>query len=155
MCICAPDGTVREETFDTTPTKNHLSILMGGQVTIIGQYEQNNVILLKLQETNEKTPVNTTKLQPPFGENEEIRGPIALVRKDNDKLNRIELKNEFEELINRLQIHFFKQVLMDIQLFPKYKLVLRKIQVVNHLKHLFMLSQLGKIFVVGTGIVPF
>ena len=29
-------------------------------------------------------------------------------RKDNDKLNRIELKNEFEELINRLQNSYFQ-----------------------------------------------
>lgn len=81
MCILQPDGTVSEKTFDSTPAKNHLMELMGGQVTILGTYHQNGVVLLKLREPKEDTPKNTHVLHAPF-DDLKVSGPIALVRMD-------------------------------------------------------------------------
>jgi len=99
IVILKADGVVKEETFDSTPAKNELSELMGGPVTILGKYHQNGVILLKLRSPQPNSPKNSHPLHAPFAE-EEVIGPIALVKMDKDALPVDFTKADFEAFMN-------------------------------------------------------
>jgi len=72
------DGNVTEHKYDSTPARNSLVEIMGGQVSIVGMYASQNVIVLRLQNPADK-PVNSMTLPEPFHE-DKINGPIALVK---------------------------------------------------------------------------
>jgi hypothetical protein len=108
MVILKPAGTVVEETFDSTPSKNHLSELMGGPVTILGKYHQLNVVLLKLRSPQQNTAVNTNVLHPPFA-NAQVIGPIGMVRMNKEALPEDFTKIEFENFMNLSSEEFEKR----------------------------------------------
>lgn len=76
------DGTPTEFEFDSAPARNHLVEIMGGKVTIVGQYTHKFLILLKLVDPKD-AELNTAKLHAPFDQNE-VHGPIALVRMNDE-----------------------------------------------------------------------
>jgi hypothetical protein len=107
MVILKPDGTIVEETFDSTPSKNHLSELVGGPVTILGKYHQNSVILLKLRCPQPDASVNSHVLHAPFAD-AEVVGPIAMVRMNNEALPEDFTKIQFQNFINLSSEEFEK-----------------------------------------------
>ena len=62
-----------------TPLQKDLYMILKGPGTFIGQYEDLNVVVMKCRESPFELEVNQNKLPGPL-ENEEVRGPILLVR---------------------------------------------------------------------------
>jgi len=62
-----------------TPLQGDIYILLKGPGTFIGQYEDIDVVIMKCRESPVELSVNQNKLPPPF-ENEEVLGPILLIR---------------------------------------------------------------------------
>ena len=76
VVILPPDGDAEERFVDMTTMKLPIVGLLGGTVTINGQYIPEEVIVLRRQ--NARMP-NRHILPPPF-ERDVITGPICLVR---------------------------------------------------------------------------
>ncbi len=66
---------------DTTPKKSQAQEILGGPITFLGQYEDEDLVLIcRRPETLEKdTPMNSHKLQPPF-EHTKVQGDILIMR---------------------------------------------------------------------------
>jgi hypothetical protein len=62
-----------------TPLQKDIYIILKGPGTFIGQYEDLNVVVMKCRESPLELELNQNKLPPPL-ENEEVMGPILLVR---------------------------------------------------------------------------
>ena len=77
------DATISQMELDMTPSENKIVDAMGGSVTILGQYNDIDTVVLKLRNPGEKALKNPHKLQPPL-HNQEIYGPLLMVRMDAD-----------------------------------------------------------------------
>jgi hypothetical protein len=62
-----------------TPLQNDLYMILKGPGTFIGHYEDLNVVVMKCRESPLELRVNQNRLPGPL-ENEEVRGPILLIR---------------------------------------------------------------------------
>jgi hypothetical protein len=62
-----------------TPLQKDLYMILKGPGTFIGQYEDLNVVVMKCRESLFELGVNQNRLPEPL-ENEEVRGPILLIR---------------------------------------------------------------------------
>jgi hypothetical protein len=62
-----------------TPLQKDIYIILKGPGTFIGQYEDLNVVVMKCRESPLELELNQNKLPSPL-ENEEVMGPILLVR---------------------------------------------------------------------------
>lgn len=90
------DGTKEEVTLDLSISKNAVAQTLGGKGTIVGEWPENEVVILKLLEPPEDAPVNCHKLQPPF-DKKEIKGNMLLVRMDEDAHPQDFTLKEYEE----------------------------------------------------------
>ena len=66
---------------DTTPKKSQAQKVLGGPITFLGQYEDEDLVLVcrRPESLEEGTPWNPHKLQPPF-DNTEVQGNILIMR---------------------------------------------------------------------------
>jgi hypothetical protein len=62
-----------------TPLQSDIYMILKGSGTFIGQYDDIDVVIMKCRESPFELSVNQNKLPQPF-ENEEVLGPILLVR---------------------------------------------------------------------------
>ena len=62
-----------------TPLQKDLYMILKGPGTFIGQYADIDVVIMKCRESPFEIGINQNKLPPPF-ENEEVLGPILLIR---------------------------------------------------------------------------
>lgn len=62
-----------------TPLQKDLYMILKGPGTFIGQYEDLNVVVMKCRESPFELGINQNRLPGPL-ENEEVRGPILLIR---------------------------------------------------------------------------
>ena len=77
---------------------NKIHIIIRGRPTFIGQWPEIDVVIIKAEEGGDY--VNPNKLLPPF-ENEVVRGPILLVRMDENSEPQDFTVNEYESLLRR------------------------------------------------------
>ncbi len=77
VVVLHADGTAKERLLDMSPSKLPLVILLGGRITINGQYVPQEVIVVKRYQG--ATAANKHVLPPPF-ESDQIQGDIGLVR---------------------------------------------------------------------------
>lgn len=73
-------GDIQEINLDITPEKNEIYNLLGGRATFIGQWPDFDVVILKCVTGFTR---NENILPPPFHD-EEIVGPVLLVRMDEN-----------------------------------------------------------------------
>ena len=73
--------SIEQIELDMTPSKNKIVELMGGSVTILGQYNDIETVVLKLRNPGEEATENPHKLQPPL-HSQTVFGPMLLVRMD-------------------------------------------------------------------------
>ena len=76
VVVLRADGSAAECLLDMSPHKLPLVTLLGGRITINGQYVPQEVVVVKRQRA---TVPNQHVLPPPF-ERDEIKGDIGLVR---------------------------------------------------------------------------
>ena len=89
---------INEIDLDIDPSKNEIVKLLLGRPTFIGQWPEIDVVIIKAEEGGDY--VNPNKLLPPF-ENEVVRGPILLVRMDENSEPQDFTVNEYESLLRR------------------------------------------------------
>ena len=77
------NGVPVEVSLDMTPKVCAPALQLGGSATICASYDDIDVIVMKLREPAENTPVNPHKLPAPFQEFV-VKGPILFVRMDQD-----------------------------------------------------------------------
>jgi hypothetical protein len=80
---------IDELEIDTTPKKSMVQQVLGGPITFLGQYEDEDLVLVcrRPESLGEEVAWNPHKLQPPF-ENTEVQGDILIMRvkKEEEKL---------------------------------------------------------------------
>ena len=76
-------GVPVEVSLDMTPKVCAPALQLGGSATICASYDDIDVIVMKLREPAENTPVNPHKLPAPFQEFV-VKGPILFVRMDQN-----------------------------------------------------------------------
>ena len=76
-------GVPVEVSLDMTPKVCAPALQLGGCATICASYDDIDVIVMKLREPAENTPVNPHKLPAPFQEFV-VKGPILFVRMDQN-----------------------------------------------------------------------
>lgn len=80
--LIAVDGSITESRIDMTPRKNKCAMLLGGGgVALVGQYPEIDCVIMRSSEAGSDVALNTFTLPVPF-EKESVRGPILLVRMD-------------------------------------------------------------------------
>ena len=99
LVLLQPNGTIEEHIVDMTPRYNIIETLINGQLTINGQYIDEQVIIIKRRDET-GLPWNKHVLPPPF-HNDRIRGPICLVRMDDDAVPKLFKQKEYETLRNK------------------------------------------------------
>ena len=77
-CVLISEQLGAVEEIDT-PLQNDIYMILKGPGTFIGQYEDLDVVVMKCRESPYVLDINQNKLPPPLDE-EEVRGPILLVR---------------------------------------------------------------------------
>jgi len=82
VVVLRTDGKVEEVTVDMTPRLNKLAGILGGPLTIMGEFQKQQTVLLQLREPAAGTAENKHKLPPPFGD-ERVQGDIVCVRMDD------------------------------------------------------------------------
>merc|ERR1719150_1213714 len=97
IVVISAEGAISEHDYDSTPAKNSLVQIMGGQVSIVGMYASQSIIILRLQNPGEASE-NALTLPAPFN-TEKIKGPIALVKMNFETTDAEDYsKSEFEAL---------------------------------------------------------
>jgi len=82
IVVIGENGKLTQQKVDMSPTKDSVSTALGGPGTVIGQYK-NGVVALKLREpVKGKHKLNKMKLPSPM-QDEEVHGPILLIKMDN------------------------------------------------------------------------
>lgn len=80
---------IDEVEIDTTPKKSMVEKVLGGPLTFLGQYEDEDLVLICRRPSSlpENTPWNPHLLQPPF-DNTKVQGDILIMRvaKEEEKL---------------------------------------------------------------------
>ena len=76
------DGTLKDIEMDMSPKLNTPGKVLGGSLSIVGQYE-NGVVILKLREPASSAKANPAKLPRPFSA-EQPKGALLLVKMDEN-----------------------------------------------------------------------
>ena len=87
VLINEDEGNICQIKIDVSGNKNEISKLLKGTVTFIGQWCDQQVVIMKCHYTPFDLMVNHNKLPPPFN-TETVHGPILLVRMDEDAIPR-------------------------------------------------------------------
>lgn len=90
---------IEEIELDLSPHINEAYKLLDGQPTFIGQWPEIDVVIMK---TEIGLIRNKNVLPPPF-ENEEVDGPILLIRMDEDSEPQDFTLTEYRELLGRYE----------------------------------------------------
>ena len=96
LVLLPTDGTIVEHTVDMTPRINMIETLIDGQLTINGQFIKEKVIIIKRRDESGLS-WNKHILPPPF-HHDKIRGPICLVRMDDNAVPQHFTRKEYENL---------------------------------------------------------
>jgi len=97
IVVLQPDGSIEEHSYDSNPAENSLVKIMGSQVTIVGMWRSQDVILMSLRDPG-SAPANSHKLPYPF-QDESINGPIGCVKMNMDTTQPLDFtKNDYEAL---------------------------------------------------------
>ena len=91
------DGTAEEVLVDMSPTQLPLVSLLGGPITINGQYIPEEVVVVKRQSAGVTNP---HVLPPPF-ERDHIKGDIGFVRMNKDSIPESFRLHEYHALAAR------------------------------------------------------
>jgi Family of unknown function (DUF5880) len=111
--LLSADGTSKQIEVDMTPAKREVDAILGGDLTILGQYADLDAILLVLADQSAPTlAANPHKLQPPFHARE-VKGNIVILRSDEDGEFTNFTLSEYEEFL-KLEIEEF-----DVEEFGK------------------------------------
>ena len=96
VVILRTDGTVDERSVDMSPAKRPMETVLGGPITLNGQYVDDMVIIVTRQRHG---VANAHVLPPPFHQ-DRIRGDICLVRMDANAVPRDYTRDEYLRLRN-------------------------------------------------------
>eukprot|EP01138_Halocafeteria_seosinensis_P005448 gb/GECG01005569.1/.p1 GENE.gb/GECG01005569.1/~~gb/GECG01005569.1/.p1 ORF type:complete len:306 (+),score=98.45 gb/GECG01005569.1/:1-918(+) len=94
------ESTISQLELDMTPSENKIVEAMGGSVTILGQYNDIDTVVLKLRNPGENAVKNPHKLQPPL-HNQVVYGPLLMVRMDADANPQDFTKQEYLEYLKK------------------------------------------------------
>lgn len=95
-------GKLKEVELDMSPKLNSVAEVLGGLVTIVGQYD-NGAVVLKLRNPTSSHEENPIILPAPFHK-ENICGPILMVRMDEKSNPQPFTKSDFKLLKKKLSI---------------------------------------------------
>ena len=72
---------INEIEVDTTPRKSQVSQVLGGPITFLGQYEDEDLVVVcrRAESMDSSTPWNPHKLQPPF-DDAQVQGDILIMK---------------------------------------------------------------------------
>eukprot|EP01084_Bolivina_argentea_P291408 500834_1 len=100
--LLKPNGSIEQILYDSTPSKNHVTEILGGPPTIIGQYVDLDVIVVGQRYNVSPTehPLNTHKLRYPFNDST-IHGNIFLYRFNQDCVMEDFTIEEYNEFISK------------------------------------------------------
>lgn len=96
------DGSAEQIMYDSTPSKNHVTQILGAPPSIIGQYADLDLIIVgpRCKQSPAEFAKNTHKLRYPFN-NEEFYGDIFLYRFSQDCVVEDFLLSEYEEFASK------------------------------------------------------
>ena len=95
VVVLKTDGTITETPVDMNPSTRPMERVLGGAITLNGQYLDDLVVIVIRQEASTR---NQHVLPPPFHQ-DRIYGDICLVRMDEDAEPRDYTKREYLELL--------------------------------------------------------
>lgn len=100
--ILRANGESEEHVIDMSPKLQLVAKILGSSVGFLGQWETLEVVLImRVDQDNEKIPMNVHTLQPPFHE-AEVRGDILLMRNNDEGIPvdfTLKEYQEFQQLV--------------------------------------------------------
>lgn len=100
VVVLKADGSAEERKLDMTPRLNMVAAVLGGPATFVGQYEEEQVVVLCRRDQTQDLPLSKHKLAPPL-DGEVVRGDMVCVRMDEDAEPRDFTLAEYQAIASR------------------------------------------------------
>jgi hypothetical protein len=103
VLISEEENHITDVQITVSNRSNDLFRVLKGTATFIGQWPELEVVIMKCRESNFQLLKNINKLPPPF-QDEEVFGPILLIRMDSDSEPQDFTVQEFLEAVPMLSL---------------------------------------------------